>query len=283
MSITEIDIRMKEQYEDRFRIMLPRRSYTIIRVDGRAFHTWTRGMDKPYSIRLMEAMDAVALELCENMAGAQLAYVQSDEISVLLTDFAKIDTHAWFDNNLQKLCSISASIATAKFNSLWTDLGKSLAHFDSRVFQIPDPIEVANYFVARQKDAVRNSVAMLAQGHFSPKQLHGKSVPDMHQMLVNVEDNWAKHPVRFKHGAAIVKEMTAPYMKQTKVGEVEIPERMEWVIAEPPIFTSDREWLRKQIPMHGGIVLDTREPSATRSPNGEVSNGRKIEDPRIQR
>lgn len=250
MSITEIDVRMKEQYENRYRIMLPRRTYTIIRVDGRAFHTWTRGMDKPYSERLMEAMDRTALALCENIAGAQMAYVQSDEISILVTDFAKMDTHAWFDNNLQKLCSISASIATAKFNSLWTDLGKSLAHFDSRVFQIPDPTEVANYFISRQKDATRNSVAMLAQHYCSPKELHGVSCEKMHDKIHEHGDNWAKHPVRFKHGAAIVKEMAEPYKKQTKVGEVEIPAHLEWSVVDPPVFTADREWLEKRIPLH---------------------------------
>jgi tRNA(His) 5'-end guanylyltransferase len=187
MSITEINLRMKGQYEDRYRFMLVRRTYTIIRVDGRAFHTWTRGMERPYSIPLMVAMDNVALALCAEVSGAQLAYVQSDEISILLTDFAKIDTHAWFDNNLQKLCSISASIATAAFNKQWTD--KKQAHFDSRVFQIPDPVEVENYFVARQKDATRNSVSMLAQHYCSAKELHGVSVEKMHDKIHEHGDN----------------------------------------------------------------------------------------------
>jgi tRNA(His) guanylyltransferase len=250
MSITEIDTRMKEQYENRTRFMLPRRTFTIIRVDGRAFHTWTRGMERPYSLDLMDAMDAVALALCEECAGAQLAYVQSDEISVLLTDFAKIDTHAWFDNNLQKLCSISASIATATFNNQWPNESRKLAHFDSRVFQIPDPVEVENYFVARQKDATRNSVAMLAQHYCSPKELHGVSVEKMHDKIHEHGDNWANHPVRFKHGAAIVKEMQPTYMKETKVGQVEIPPHDEWRVAETPIFTKDREWLSSRIPRY---------------------------------
>ena len=257
MSRTEIDIRMKEQYEDRYRIMLPRRSYTIIRVDGRAFHTWTRGMERPYSQVLITAMDEVALALCEEIAGAQIGYVQSDEISVLVTDFAKIDTHAWFDNNLQKLCSISASIATATFNSLF--LGRPLAHFDSRVFQIPDPVEVANYFVARQKDAIRNSVAMLAQNYCSPRELHGVSNAAMHEKIHEHGDNWADHPVRFKHGGAIVKQMCAPYKKQTKVGEVEIPAHLEWAVVDPPVFTVDRTWLTDKIPFHEGLALEEGE------------------------
>lgn len=248
MSITEIDIRMKEQYENRTRFMLPRRTYTIIRVDGRAFHTWTRGLDRPYSTDLMAAMDATALALCNECAGAQLAYVQSDEISVLLADFAKIDTHAWFDNNLQKLCSISASIATATFNRFWFE--KPLAHFDSRVFQIPDPVEVENYFVSRQKDAVRNSVAMLAQHYCSPKELHGVSVEKMHDKIHEHGDNWNNHPVRYKHGGAVVKMMQDAYVKETRVGHVEIPPHEEWEAVEPPVFTKDRAWISSRVPRY---------------------------------
>ena len=248
MSTSEIDIRMKEQYEDRYRFLLPRRSYTIIRVDGRAFHTWTRGMERPYSCPLMKAMDLTALELCREISGARLGYVQSDEISVLLTDFDMIDTQAWFDNNLQKLCSISASVATAAFNCYWTD--KRPAHFDSRVFQIPDPIEVENYFVARQKDAVRNSVAMLAQHYCSHKELHGVSNEKMHDKIHEHGDNWNNHPGRFKQGAAIAKQPQPAYVKETKIGPVNIPEHDEWAIVETPIFTKEREWLSSRVPRH---------------------------------
>jgi tRNA(His) guanylyltransferase len=252
LSTTEIDIRMKEQYEDQFRFMLPRRAYTIIRVDGRAFHTWTRGMERPYDTGLMKAMDEVALALCKECSGAQLAYVQSDEISLLLTDFAREDTAAWFDNNLQKLCSISASIATAAFNQAARFLGwdKKPAHFDSRVFQIPDPIEVENYFVARQKDAVRNSVAMLAQYYCSHNELHKVGVDRMHDKIHEHGDNWNNHPVRFKHGGAIAKAPVSAYIKETRVGPVEIPAHDDWTVLEPPVFTRDREWLISRIPRH---------------------------------
>ena len=108
--------RMKANYEDRYRVMLPRRTYTIVRVDGEAFHTWTRGLHEPYDRLLMLCMDCVALVLCKEVAGAELAFVQSDEVSVLLTDFRKIETEAWFDGNLQKIGSVCASTATAAFN-----------------------------------------------------------------------------------------------------------------------------------------------------------------------
>lgn len=250
MSVSAIDARMKSQYEDRYRIMLPRRTYTLIRVDGRAFHTYTRGMERPYSTDLMTAMDQTALALCEEIAGAQLAYVQSDEISILLTDFATIDTHAWFDNNLQKLCSISASIATARFNMLMGDPFRPLAHFDSRVFQIPDPVEVANYFISRQKDATRNSIAMLAQHYCSAKELHGVACDKLHDKIHEHGDNWAKHPVRFKQGAAVVKEMTDSYTVRGETGPVEIAAHLDWKVVDPPIFTVDRDWLKQRIPLH---------------------------------
>ena len=168
----------------------------------------------------------------------------------MLTDFDKIDTHAWFDNNLQKLCSVSASIATATFNGFWRTGEKRQAHFDSRVFQIPDPVEVENYFVSRQKDAARNSVSMLAQSYCSPKELHGVSCEKMHDKIHEHGDNWNDHPVRFKHGAAIIKVMQDSYVKDTKVGPVEIPPHEEWEVVEPPVFTKDREWLSSRIPRY---------------------------------
>ena len=108
--------RMKEFYEKRAQTFLPRRAYTMIRVDGKAFHTFTRGLDVPFDHDFMADMNKTAMALCDEIQGAQFAYVQSDEISVLLTDFKKFGTDAWFDGNVQKMVSISASIATAEFN-----------------------------------------------------------------------------------------------------------------------------------------------------------------------
>ena len=166
----DLGTRMKTQYEQRTRTWLPRRTYTIIRLDGKAFHTFTRGMERPYDERFMNAMDYTAMHLCLDIQGAVMAYVQSDEISILLTDFDKITTDAWFDGQVQKIVSVSASMATAFFNSYINydtdDSQKKMAFFDARVFTIPDPVEVENYFVWRQKDAVRNSLAMHAQSLF---------------------------------------------------------------------------------------------------------------------
>src|SRR3972149_696143 len=147
-----INERMKIQYENRTRYYLPRRTCTIVRVDGKAFHHILRNAERPYDKEVMATMDRVAETLLEEMQGARFAFVQSDEISVLLTDFDSIKTEAWFDGNLQKIVSISASIASAWWN--YHFMGEP-AYFDSRAFTIPDPSEVENYFISRQKDAER--------------------------------------------------------------------------------------------------------------------------------
>ena len=143
---------MKDFYEDRTRYKLARRTNTIIRIDGKAFHTYTKGLQRPFDQGLMEDMNKTTEYLCQNIQGAKFGYVQSDEISILITDYDDIDTHAWFDGNLQKMASIAASLATAKFNQLRIMRHMEnamifleqehieefkMAHFDARVFQIP--------------------------------------------------------------------------------------------------------------------------------------------------
>lgn len=229
---TGIGDRMKGQYEDRARAMLPRRTYTIVRVDGKAFHSFTRGMERPFDLGLMQTMDETAKAMCDEMQGAKMAYVQSDEISVLLTDFDTITTDAWFDGNLQKIASVSASLATAQFNVVGAAKGfGGKALFDARVFTIPDCIEVENYFIWRQQDATRNSIQMAAQANFSHKQLQNKSCAECQEMLWAEKGiNWNDYPARFKRGTVV------------KYGE-------SWVVDnEPPVFTQDRAYLQSLIP-----------------------------------
>jgi tRNA(His) guanylyltransferase len=248
--------RMKSQYENRAKQFLPRRTYTILRLDGKAFHTYTRGLVRPYDKQLMDDMAAVAEFLCREVGGARFAYTQSDEISVLLTDFDKPSTQAWFDGGVQKITSVSASLATAKFNELRP--GK-LAFFDSRVFTIPDPAEVANYFIWRQQDATRNSVSMAAQAYFSHKQLNGKSGGEMQEMLWSQHGvNWNDYDPRFKRGTAITSkvelgdvEYVDKRTQETRVAEG--VERRLWTVEAPPVFTQDRPFLEAQIPaLNGG-------------------------------
>lgn len=257
--------RMKSQYEDRSRFFLPRRTYTILRVDGRAFHTWTRGLAKPYDTDLMNCMDAAAVALCKEISGARFAYVQSDEISVLATDFEDVGSQSWFDGNLQKLVSVGASIATMAFNmevarlnqgGRYTPEGAILpisqkrpdAVFDARAFTIPDYIEVENYFIWRQQDAARNSVTLLASAYASHKKLHGKSTPQRHEIIHEAGDNWAKHPVRFKHGAVIRRHV--PKLEDDSLA-LSIARRGSWEMdATTPSFTRNRNYIRNLIPRH---------------------------------
>jgi tRNA(His) 5'-end guanylyltransferase len=206
--------RMKQQYEDRTRYMLPRRTYTIIRLDGRAFHSLTRGRqkrhdgivasyvapcEKPFDARIQEAMAVGASAVLHDLAGAKFAYIQSDEASVLVTDFETPLTQAPFDGNIQKIVSTSAATMSVAFNASFG----SEATFDARVFTIPDPVEVENYFIWRQKDWGRNSVQMLAQSLYSHNQLHGKKQSDMHEMIHAAGKNWADLTDDWKNGVLI--------------------------------------------------------------------------------
>lgn len=219
--------RMKGNYEDRTRISLPRRTYTIIRIDGKAFHTYTKGLKRPFDVGLISDMDATAAYLCKNIMGAKFAYVQSDEISILLTDFEDIGSQAWFDNNMQKMVSVASSMATSEFNKmrllracsvhLIDDQGKAhlsissseiekfkLAEFDARVFQIPQKTEVANYFIWRQQDATRNSISSVAQSLYSHKELMGKSSNEKQEMIFQKGINWGEDfTYREKRGGII--------------------------------------------------------------------------------
>jgi len=218
--------RMKENYESRYKQKLTRRTPVIIRLDGKAFHTYTRGLEKPFDTGLIEDMQQTAVYLCENIEGAKCAYVQSDEISILLTDFDKLNTQAWFDYNVQKITSVSASLATSQFNKLRvaryfkaaqtlknykftpeiTVLELKTANFDSRVFNIPKE-EVANYFLARQKDAVKNSISMVAQSLYSHKELHKKNSNEMQEMCFQKGINWNDLPFEQKRGSFITKNV----------------------------------------------------------------------------
>jgi tRNA(His) 5'-end guanylyltransferase len=172
----------------------------ILRLDGKCFHSLTRKCRKPFDDGFGKLMIYTANHLMSNIQGAKFAYVQSDEISLLLTDFDRLTTDAWFDYNLQKIVSISASYASTFFTSQWD----TLAIFDSRAFNVPKE-EVTNYFIWRQQDWFRNSIQMLSQSYFSTKQLHKKNTSDMHEMLHSKGVNWANLDDRWKNGTSIVK------------------------------------------------------------------------------
>ena len=255
--------RMKGNYEDRTRVMLPRRTYTIIRLDGKAFHTYTRGLQKPFDKGLFEDMDSAIIAIMSQIQGAVFAYTQSDEISILLTDFALPTTSAWFDGNLQKMASVSASLITAEFNQLRRMRhfetqpsfdNFSLAFFDSRVFTIPDRTEVMNYFIWRNQDCARNSVSMVAYANFSHKELQGKSTKDKHDMLHAKGINWATDfSDGEKNGRLIVKE---EYLAEIPGGPncsgqpAPKVSRSRWITKGAWKFTEDKDKLLAMIPTY---------------------------------
>jgi tRNA(His) 5'-end guanylyltransferase len=189
--------RMKT-YEQVTRSFLLPHSLTILRVDGRSFSSYLRQAAKPFDLDFMYAMGQVGKKLCEEISGSVFAYGQSDEISVLMQDLEP-QSQPWFGGVIQKMVSVAAGIATAQ---LIVQLGtKGFPHFDARVFTLPNATEVANYFLWRQRDAVRNSVSMAAQAKFSHSQLHGKTSGQMQEMLFSEYGiNWNDYPDACKRG-----------------------------------------------------------------------------------
>lgn len=248
----DLGARMKEQYEWRSRALLARRSYTIVRLDGAHFHTYTKGLEKPFDAQFHRDLVEAARYLCANAMGTQLAYVQSDEISLLLTDFATNQTQSWFNGNIQKIVSTSAALVTAKFNELRPN---KIATFDSRAFIIPDPTEVNNYFVWRQQDATRNSIQLAGQHYFSQKQLDRVSCIQIQELLFSKHNvNWNDYPEWFRRGTVItphLREHRLVYKHKTTQEPIvqEGVMRRIWEDEAAPIFTQVA-WLQDHIPKY---------------------------------
>ena len=240
--IDELGERMKSRYENRTRYYLPRRTYTIIRIDGKAFHSYTRGCNRPFDNCFIECMDRTGVFLAENIQGTRFCFVQSDEISLVLTDFESNQTDAWYDGNLQKIVSVSASLATMSFNKSAEILGLDPeATFDARAFTIPDREEVMNYFVWRQQDATRNSIQAVAQSYYSPKELHGKNSDELQEMIHKKGKNWNDYEPKYKRGRAIIKHFVFGGANQNARSNF-------WVVDYgTPIFTQNRDYLGKRI------------------------------------
>lgn len=266
--------RMKEYYENITRNKLTRRTPVIIRLDGKAFHTFTRGFDKPFDKCIVRSMQETMNYLCNNIQGCVLGYTQSDEISLLLCDYQKLDTAAWFDYNIQKMVSVSAAMATFKFLDSMRDFYAMLterldkynnipdynvesqslteeqainkaekiyrklmcgAFFDARAFSIPKE-EVNNYFIWRQQDATKNSVMTLAQQYYSQNALNGVKYKEAEDMLFTDKGiNWNDLPTAVKRGSCSVKPLDVEDTRGFKID------------TEIPIFTQDREYVNQRI------------------------------------
>lgn len=272
MDKTTIGDRMKNNYENITRYYLTRRMPVIIRIDGKAFHTFTKGFKKPFDDILVKTMQDTMKYLCENIQGCVLGYTQSDEISLVLVDYAELTTDAWFGNNLQKMCSVSASMATLAFNKAFTrNISKQSkrfyteyleekdasyietleiamnkgAMFDSRVFTIPKE-EVCNYLIWRQQDATRNSILSVGIANFSQKELHCKSCNDIQDMLMLQKSiNWNDYATTLKRGSCCIKKVIQDPDVDIKDGAYHIS---KWVVDnEIPIFTQNRNYVEKLI------------------------------------
>lgn len=266
--------RMK-MYEHVWRHKLIRRMPVIIRVDGKAFHTFTKGLNKPFDDIFMDAMQATAEYLVREIQGCKFAYVQSDEISLLLTDYETYDTEAWFDNNIQKMVSVTAAKASAFFNQRFglcyvdyavvskpegtfdsayahrvLEAGSMLPVFDTRAFNL-DKDEVCNYFIWRQEDCIKNSISMIARTCFSDKELHGKSTVERKKMLeekgIFINDKYEKFKLR---GTAVYYPMISePYDSEAdnldsigiKISNVPVIDK------DVPIFKEDRYFVEKYV------------------------------------
>ena len=279
MDKTTLGDRMKNNYENISRYYLTRRMPVIIRIDGKAFHTFTRGFKKPFDDIFVKTMQDTMKYLCENIQGCVLGYTQSDEISLVLVDYAELTTDAWFGNNLQKMCSVSASMATLAFNKAFTrNISKQSkrlytehleekdasyiesleiamnkgAMFDSRVFTIPKE-EVCNYMLWRQQDATRNSIQSVGQANFSQKELHGKSCNNIQDMLMIQKGiNWNDYSTTLKRGSCCIK-VDDGITEYDETGNIcGYTQRSKWIIDnEIPIFSQDRNYIEKLINIGG--------------------------------
>lgn len=268
--------RMKEFYEQVPKTRLVRRMPVAIRIDGKAFHTFTKGFQKPFDDFLIKSMQETTKYLCENIQGCILGYTQSDEITLILVDYKTLETSAWFDYEVQKMCSVSASMATMAFNRAFEKITRDFrrranncftctteedklvtayekaiekgAMFDARVFNIPKE-EVTNLIYWRQLDATRNSIQMVGQANFSHNELHGKSCNKIQDMLLTEKDiNWNDFPTYKKRGSCYIRNYIKCDPWGNTLAKTDIPEGRWFIDTDIPIFKGeDRKYIDKLI------------------------------------
>lgn len=221
--------RMKSFYEDAYRFYLPRRMPVMIRCDGKSFHSLTQDMKKPFDKNFIDSIIHTTLYLCENVQNCVFGYCQSDEISLVLINYKRLDTESWFDNNLQKMVSISSAMATLAFNKKIKDYYPDKEGvFDARAWVVPKE-EVNNGLLWRMRDCTRNSVQSLARAHFSHKSLHELNNAQIQDKLMLEKGiNWNDLPTHLKRGTAVIKKDGA------------------WAVdKEPPIFSQDPNYINR--------------------------------------
>lgn len=265
MDTTSLGDRMKN-YENAYRVYLPNRLPVIVRVDMRAGHTYTHGFQRPFDPYMHEAMVETAKELCAEASGCKMAYTQSDEISLLVTNNDTIETQPWFGNNLQKIVSLTAAKASIAFqkamnkiylntttrideiNSNYTTYIEHLddVMFDSRAFILPED-EVVNYFLWRQRDMERNSIQMAARAYFSHKECDNKNCDELQEMLFQKGINWNDYKVWEKRGVCVKKtELMMPIVYGKDINNLtsKVVKRTRWIEDDnTPIFSENRAYI----------------------------------------
>jgi tRNA(His) 5'-end guanylyltransferase len=186
----------------------------IARLDGRAFHNFTRGLVRPFDHEFSQLMENATYWLVHE-TGAVAGYTQSDEISLIWFQ-ETYKSQLFFNGRVQKLQSVLASQCSVRFNRLLPEYlpqKKDLEPvFDCRVWSVPTQEEAVNYLIWRQKDATRNSITMAAQSYYSHKELQGKNGNEKQEMLFQKGINWSEYPPRFKNGVLLRRVPTeAPF------------------------------------------------------------------------
>lgn len=286
MDTSALAKRMKK-YEAVPKNTLMRRTPVIIRVDGRAFHTFTKGFQKPFDDVLMRVMQDTMKYLCENIQGCVFGYTQSDEITLILIDYKKLNSEAWFDYEVQKMCSIVASMTTMAFNRFFmyeyeefnrwiyegspTDEDKRLndvyynamckgAMFDARAFNLPKE-EVTNNIYWRQLDASRNSIQMVGQANFSHRELLNKTCDQIQDMLMTQRGiNWNDMGTSYKRGSCCVRNrrFISTSVDGTETCEIRNPKEPEtaWIIDNDiPIFKGEGRRYIDELIFIGGVEI----------------------------
>lgn len=177
--------------------------FMVVRVDGRAFHSYTRGLPRPFDTTLMDDLDAATVALLGDMSATAVAFTQSDEISVVAAPTANPGFAHWFGGRTDKVASIAASVVTATFNQRRPG---RLAHFDGRVFGLDTAAEVTDYLEWRAADARRNAISMLTQDQFTHRELHGRSTRARVEMLATVGVNLDLVHPGFRLGRLFLRE-----------------------------------------------------------------------------
>lgn len=225
----------------------------MARVDGRAFHSFTRGMDRPYDQRFVDCMVQTAEALLVE-TNACMAYTQSDEIT-LAWHSTDPKSQVWFDGRLFKMTSQLAAQATLAFYQFTELLLPGYARrnptFDARVWQVPNRTEGANVFLWREWDATKNSITMAAQAVFGHRELEGKNGSEKQEMLFLKGINWNDYPATFKRGTYLQRHAVT---RKFTVDEIEKLPPKHTARTNPDLMVERSEIRVLKMPPFGKVI-----------------------------